>query len=640
MTPVSDRELIASAAKGHVAAFATLVGRYRDVRTRFAVRMLGSQRAADEALQGAFVRAFQSIVRYKEPEPFADWLFRIIINECRARALRHAVRARRTLSGEFDVIPESASTEVEDEGQRALNQIDPINREAFILQYIEELTYAQIATLTGASVVTLERQVDRACARLRELLPNWEKEEEQGAGLIRFDDVGPSFPVRVALPLRRAEVLDDSFEDRLMAKLLRPGEAADALVAAEDTESPEQRPVEAPSPLSPNPAMTNVTPSQPPTSLWTQEPNRPSVRIPSLPRWAVPAAVAVVVALGAFGAGYGLRGRKDARLITASRAKAKPAAAAPKLVRKTDTVRVVRSDTVLLARFVVADQSAHSVSVIGDFNHWEGGATPMTRASGSNTWATTLKLKPGRYEYAFLVDGKQWMMDHAARSSRDPFDMQSSVLTLAGASAPSNESSASARLKKLLPHATADRVLSTIATARTRGLPATTLENHALKYVAEHVAAKEVDRIISAEATHMARANALLASAGRSEPSPDEITAGALLVARDADSTGIFSLVRAAPPARSLAVPFLVSAELIASDVAARDAVAKVSEKLRAGVTDAQLERLADDAARVVAKGKGKTKPTQVAKSGSGGNVKQAGSPSKSKAAAKKKKAS
>ena len=42
MSLLSDRELIAAAAKGQVGAFATLVGRYRDVRTRFAIRMLGS----------------------------------------------------------------------------------------------------------------------------------------------------------------------------------------------------------------------------------------------------------------------------------------------------------------------------------------------------------------------------------------------------------------------------------------------------------------------------------------------------------------------------------------------------------------------------------------------------------------------
>jgi RNA polymerase sigma-70 factor (ECF subfamily) len=90
MPAQSDRDLISAAAQGQVAAFATLVGRYRDVRTRFAIRMLGDYDTADEAVQAAFVRGFQSIGRCKDPAQFENWLFRIIINECRARALRFA----------------------------------------------------------------------------------------------------------------------------------------------------------------------------------------------------------------------------------------------------------------------------------------------------------------------------------------------------------------------------------------------------------------------------------------------------------------------------------------------------------------------------------------------------------------------
>src|SRR5207253_9361206 len=129
----------------------------------------------------------------KEPDQFSDWLFRIVINECRARALRRAVREGR-LTGETEAVSASSArpnTEGGAEAQRALDQIDPINREAFILQYIEELTYPQIGALTGARVVTLERLVGRDRARLRELLPHWTQEHrvemttlDEGSGYV------------------------------------------------------------------------------------------------------------------------------------------------------------------------------------------------------------------------------------------------------------------------------------------------------------------------------------------------------------------------------------------------------------------------------------------------------------------------
>jgi 1,4-alpha-glucan branching enzyme len=45
------------------------------------------------------------------------------------------------------------------------------------------------------------------------------------------------------------------------------------------------------------------------------------------------------------------------------------------------------------------------VCVAGTFNGWEPAATPLTRRA-DGTWAVTLDLPPGRYEYKFVVDGR------------------------------------------------------------------------------------------------------------------------------------------------------------------------------------------------------------------------------------------
>src|SRR5437868_3384381 len=626
MPPNSDRDLVTAAAKGQVAAFATLVGRYRDVHTRYAIRMLGAYDAADEALQTAFVRGFQSLARAKEPDQFSDWLFRIVINECRARALRRAVREGR-LTGETEAVSASSARPNTDggaEAQRALDQIDPINREAFILQYIEELTYPQIATLTGVSVVTLERQVDRACARLRELLPHWHREhrEEMTRPVDGAGKVGPSFPVRVALPLRRAEVLNDSFDDRLMAKLLRPGESH-----------------EVPPPLS--------QPAAPPITVVPKAAPAPSVKAPARPAAAPPSlfvlrrrptfaqiagmgAAAALIAL-AFAAGDALRGRSDAKARAGHGTKA--AAASPRIVRRTDTVRVSHSDTILFARFVLSDEKARAVSVIGDFNRWDASATPLARV-GAGSWATTMRLKPGRFEYAFLVDGKHWVTDRFARTIHDEFETQSSVIATAtattGAGTGTDGSSASARIKKVLPRSTAERVLSAVAGAKSDGLPALALENRTLKLAANHVAPKDIERAIAGEAERMRRAHMLLAAADRREPSDGEIVAAAELLRRDTDTAGIGALARSVPANRALDVPFHVSGQLIASDMSPHDALARVQERLRSGATDMQLEHLLDEpVTRVAAQKSGKGKASRVSKSTSSATVRQAGAPAK-----------
>lgn len=620
----TDRELIAAAAQGQAAAFATLLGRYRDVRTRFALRMLGDSETADEALQAAFARAFQSIGRCKDPDHFQDWLFRIVINECRTRALRSVVRRRQT--GEFAAVPDKVDakpdTRAGTDVQRVLAQIDPINREAFILQYVEELTYPEIASLTGASVVTLERQVDRACERLRELLPQWtspQRETPLGGAQV-FGEVEPSFAVRVALPLRRAEVLNDSFEDRLMAKLLRPG-------AMEDGTAME--PAYAPAQNAPMFAASAELPSGVSGANLQGLMSRLG-QVPSFSRIAR-LGIAVGAVAVAFGTGFMLRGRGSSGSAATSAAKSRALAAA-RVVRRPDTVRVAKSDTVVLARFVLSDAKARSVSVVGDFNRWDAEATSLTRVA-PGSWAATLRLKPARYEYAFLVDGRHWVTDRFARTEHDEFDTESSILT-AGSGPHDSGDRAATRVRNVLPRKDAERVLATIATARSHGLPAAALENRALKFAAKHVAAKDIAHAIAGEAARMERVGELLVAADRRDPGAGEIDAGAELLRNGGDSASVGDLARSAPANRSLDVPLRVSSELVAANVTAHDAVGKVQARLRDGATDAQLEHLLDEApTRVASQTKGKD--SRVAKTASSSGVRQAGVPAKSRAPSK-----
>lgn len=87
-------------------------------------------------------------------------------------------------------------------------------------------------------------------------------------------------------------------------------------------------------------------------------------------------------------------------------------------------------------RFVLVAPSAKRVYLLGDFNHWDSGATPLTRtAGGGNTWATTVHLDAGRHVYAFVVDGTRWVTDPTApRSLDDDFGLPSAVLTVVGGS--------------------------------------------------------------------------------------------------------------------------------------------------------------------------------------------------------------
>jgi RNA polymerase sigma-70 factor (ECF subfamily) len=173
----SDSELIAAVLAGEIEAFSGLVTRYQDTCVRFAVRMLGSRVDADDALQSAFMRAFRNLRSCREPDRFGGWLYQIVINECKTYATRQRRRDLR-FTPATGVIERAVAPGTEPEAEAdvgghiesALAMLPADQREAFLLKHVEELSYDEMAEMTGASVPALKMRVKRACDGLREML--------------------------------------------------------------------------------------------------------------------------------------------------------------------------------------------------------------------------------------------------------------------------------------------------------------------------------------------------------------------------------------------------------------------------------------------------------------------------------------
>lgn len=85
-------------------------------------------------------------------------------------------------------------------------------------------------------------------------------------------------------------------------------------------------------------------------------------------------------------------------------------------------------ESTVFVRLVLLQPGAQSVAVAGDFNGWNPGQTKLERSEGG-MWTATIPLKPGRYQYMFVVDGKQWIADPlAGEASGDGFGSENAVL--------------------------------------------------------------------------------------------------------------------------------------------------------------------------------------------------------------------
>jgi RNA polymerase sigma-70 factor (ECF subfamily) len=172
---MTDALLVRRVLEGDARAFTTLVDRHLQPCLRFATRMLGSRHDAEDATQEALLRAYRALGTYDPASSFRTWLFAILVNRCRTAMLQRARYVRRVLTDEgamqdARVGDGGSSAELRVEIGRALAQLEPEQREAFLLKHVEQLGYDEMSAVTGVGVSALKMRVKRACERLQDLL--------------------------------------------------------------------------------------------------------------------------------------------------------------------------------------------------------------------------------------------------------------------------------------------------------------------------------------------------------------------------------------------------------------------------------------------------------------------------------------
>lgn len=76
--------------------------------------------------------------------------------------------------------------------------------------------------------------------------------------------------------------------------------------------------------------------------------------------------------------------------------------------------------------FRLNSPAAKKVSLAGNFNNWDSGALSAKKDT-KGVWSVKVSLKPGRYEYKFVVDGA-WITDPAAGTVYNTYGSQNSVI--------------------------------------------------------------------------------------------------------------------------------------------------------------------------------------------------------------------
>ncbi len=172
MTSLPDGDLVRRVRAGEVELYRILVERYRQEFGRYASAMLdGDRDEAADALQDAFIRAYDSLATCRDPDRFKAWLFRIVSNQChnaRKRRKGHVSLDRAVDRGvEPAAREESERAEISEILELAMKTLTEEQRESFILKHVDGRSYAEIAELLSVGEDALKMRVYRARDELK-----------------------------------------------------------------------------------------------------------------------------------------------------------------------------------------------------------------------------------------------------------------------------------------------------------------------------------------------------------------------------------------------------------------------------------------------------------------------------------------
>jgi RNA polymerase sigma-70 factor, ECF subfamily len=171
-------------------AFNELVLTYERRVFALVFRMLGRRDEAEDLSQEVFVQVFKAIDQFRGESKLSTWIYRIAVNLCKNRtkylSRRHAGRQE-----DVDAIAERATfaaakgvsvgdvsrpdelvegMQLEVVVKRAIAEMDPDFRAVLVLRDVEDLSYEEIAAITGLPDGTVKSRIHRGRAQLRALV--------------------------------------------------------------------------------------------------------------------------------------------------------------------------------------------------------------------------------------------------------------------------------------------------------------------------------------------------------------------------------------------------------------------------------------------------------------------------------------
>ena len=179
---ISDLELITSAIGGRESGFEGLVRRYQRPITGYIYRMLGDYEASLDVSQEVFIKVYNSLSRYSSEYKFSTWLYRIAHNAAIDHMRRNSISPQsletENPDGTYELQIECPKPTPEQDRERSewrteidnvVKRLPAAYRELILLRHSQDLSYDEIAEVTGLPLGTVKNRLFRAREMMREI---------------------------------------------------------------------------------------------------------------------------------------------------------------------------------------------------------------------------------------------------------------------------------------------------------------------------------------------------------------------------------------------------------------------------------------------------------------------------------------